>query len=195
MDKTICVFGDSVVQAAYIKRNWVDLLKNHLEEKYTNDFVNVFNLGIGGNTTDDVLDRFESELETRGATTIIFGIGVNDSGYFKITSKPIVEQARFVSNLEKIINLAKKYSQDIIFVGLVLGDDSLLQPFPGSSKGKSYERERTESYDELLKTTVEKVGCKYIYLYDKLEFRDFLDGLHPNESGHRKMFEEIKKYL
>jgi len=195
MDKTVCVSGDSVVQAAYVKTGWVDLLKAHLEEKYTKDFVNVFNLGIGGNTTDDIKNRLDSELKVREATTVVFGIGVNDSGYFKIPSKAIVVKEKFVANLEKIIETAKRYTKDIIFVGLVLGDDSLLQPFPGSSKGKSYAKKRAKIYDELLKKTVEKASCKYVYLFDKLDFGDFSDGLHPNDVGHKKMFEEIKKYF
>lgn len=30
---------------------------------------------------------------------------------------------------------------------------------------------------------------------DKLDFSDFQDGLHPNEQGHRKIFEVIKNYF
>ncbi len=193
MDRTYCVFGDSIVQAAYIKNSWVDFLKNYLEEKHVEDFINVFNLGIGGNTTDDVLSRLENEAKFRGPTSLIFGVGINDSGYFRFPEKPIVEKERFISNLENIIKISKKFTNDIIFTGLVLGDDSLLQPFPGSSQGKSYTTERTIGYDKLIKEIAEKNNCKYIYLFDKLGFEDFSDGLHPNESGHKKIFEVIIK--
>ena len=97
--------------------------------------------------------------------------------------------------MEDITKVAKRITQDVTFVGLVLGDDSLLQPFPESSKGKSYTAERVKNYDSLLKEIAEKNECKYIYLFDKLNFNDFQDGLHPNESGHKKMFEEIKKHF
>lgn len=195
MDKTFCIFGDSVVQAAYIKESWVNLLRIYLENKFKDEIVNVFNLGIGGNTTDDILTRLGVESKFRVPTTIIIGCGVNDSGYFKEPSKPIVEKERFKSNLESLIVMSKKFTVDITFVGLVLGDDSLLQPFPGSSSGKSYTKERSIEYDSELKKTAEGNGCKYIYLFDKLNYEDFSDGLHPNESGHRKMFEEIKKFF
>lgn len=46
-DRTYCIFGDSVTQAAYIETPWVDLLREYLEKKYSNDFINVFNLGVG----------------------------------------------------------------------------------------------------------------------------------------------------
>ena len=101
----------------------------------------------------------------------------------------------FQQNIIKLIELAKKHTTDIIFIGLVLGDDSLLKPFPESSKGESYDHKRAIKYDNLLKNLVESNNCKYIYLYDKLLVEDFIDGLHPNEKGHLKMYEVIKEYF
>lgn len=190
-----CIFGDSVTQATYVKVGWVGLLKQFLEEKYQGDFVNVFNLGVSGNTSEDILKRFEDESSVRKPTEIIFAVGVNDSGYFGIHSKPIVEENKFASNLEELIKKAKKFAQKITFVGLVLGDDSLLQPFPGSSTNKAYSRERVKVYDKIVKDVPEKNGCKFIYVMNKLDFGDFQDGLHPNEQGHKKMFEVIKEYF
>lgn len=193
MDKTFCIFGDSVTQAAYIKNSWVDLLRQYLEEKYNNQFVNVFNLGIGGNTSDDILKRFKAESESRTPTDIIFAFGVNDSGYFRTLDKPIVPEDRFIKNIECLIKEAKTFSKNITFIGLTLGDDSLLKPFPESSKGKSYDLSRVKNYDKTLNEIASKNQCKFVSITDALEFDDFLDGLHPNEQGHRKMFEVIKK--
>lgn len=195
MDKTYCIFGDSIAQAAYAKTGWVELFKQFLEEKYQGDFINVFNLGVGGNTSEDLLKRFENESSVREPTEIIFSIGNNDSGYFGVPVKPITEESKFALNLEDLIKKAKKFSQKITFIGLVLGDDSILQPFPGSSTNKAYSRERVKAYDEIVKDVSEKNGCRFIKVMDKLDFSDFQDGLHPNEQGHRKMFEVIKNYF
>ena len=192
MDKTYCIFGDSITQAAYAKTGWVELLKQFLEEKYQNDFINVFNLGVGGNTSENLLKRFENEAFNRKPTDLVFEIGNNDSGYFGAPVKPITEESKFVLNLEELIRKAKKFSQKITFIGLVLGDDSILQPFPGSSTNKAYSRERVKAYDKIVKDVSEKNGCRFIEIMDKLDFNDFQDGLHPNEQGHRKMFEVIK---
>ena len=91
--------------------------------------------------------------------------------------------------------MARKFTQDIIFVGLVLGDDSILKPFPESSTGKSYSQDQVDAYDKIIKEIAEKRGCKFIKLLNELSFDDFQDGLHPNEPGHKKMFEVIKKYF
>jgi lysophospholipase L1-like esterase len=178
MDKSYCIFGDSVIQAAYVKVSWVTLLKQYLEDKYKDGFINVFNLGIGGNTTGDLLKRFNSEALSRSPTTIIFAVGIDDTKYYN----PI----QFKSNLEKLIKLAKGFTPEIIFVGLVLGDWTGDEPFS---------RERTTNYNQIIKEVAESKECKFIQLQDKLNSRDFRDGLHPNDQGHRKMFEVIKKYL
>lgn len=197
MDKTYCVFGDSISQAAYVRNSWVNLLKADLEEKFQDDFVNVFNLGIDGNTTNDILARFENESTARIPTSIIFAIGVNDSAYIQSISRPIIAEKVFESNLKKLIALAVKFSKDITFVGLVLGDDSILKPLPGGTENYewSYDRKRTENYNNILETITRSENCKFIQLLDQLGPEDFQDGLHPNDQGHRKMFEIIKKYF
>ena len=195
MDKTFCIFGDSVTQAAYIKSSWVELLRNYLENKYHGDFVNVFNLGIGGNTSDDILNRFNAECQSRQPTDIIFLFGVNDSGYFRTPDKLMVQEDRFIDNINNLILNAKTFCRNITFIGLALGDDSLLKPFPGSSKGKSYDIARVKKYNNLLIKISDTNSCRFISIMDKLDNNDFIDGLHPNDKGHLKMFDEIKKWF
>ena len=197
MDKSYCIFGDSVTQAAYVRNSWVDLLKTDLEEKFQDDFVNVFNLGVDGNTTNDILARFENESTARIPTSIIFAVGVNDSAYIQSLSSPITEEKMFEFNLTKLVALAVQFSKDITFVGLVLGDDSTLKPLPGGAENYewSYDKKRTENYNNIQKTVVRSRNCKFIQLLDKLNPDDFQDGLHPNEQGHRKMYKIIKKYF
>lgn len=178
MDKTYCIFGDSVTQAAYIKVGWVDQLRHYLEDKYCDDFINVFNLGIAGNTTGDILKRFKGEALSRKPTSIIFAVGINDTKY----SSPI----KFKANLGKLVKLAKRFSSNITFVGLVLGDWTGDEPFS---------QEKTRDYNQIINGVVELKKCKFIRLQDKLDSKDFMDGLHPNDQGHKKMFEVIKKYF
>lgn len=197
MDKAYCIFGDSVTLAAYVRNSWVDLLRIYLEEKYQDSFVNVFNLGLGGNTTSEILERFEEESRARMPTSIIFAVGVNDSAYRKFVSRPIVEEKTFKSNLERLIVLAAKFSRDVTFVGPVLGDDSILKPSPGEEESDQwwYDKTRVETFDKILMEIARAKKCKFICLLDKLDSKDFPDGLHPNEQGHRKIFEIIKEWF
>ena len=178
MDKIYCFFGDSVTQASYIKTGWVDLLKLYLEEKYKEDFISIFNLGINGNTTEDILKRFEAESQTRKPTSIIFSIGINDTKFD--------DETQFKNNIKIIIKKAKGFNSDITFIGMVLGNDIIEENFSLL---------KTIRYDQIIQEIAESNECRFIELFDKLEPTDFMDRLHPNEKGHQKMFEEIKKYF
>ena len=178
MDKTYCIFGDSVAQAAYVKAGWVELLRQYLEEKYQGDFVNVFNLGVGGDTAKDVLERFETESAARKPTNVIFAVGINDTKFYA--------SENFRVNLEMLIGLAKKVTSEVTLVWLVLGDWKGDEPFS---------REKTTDFNNIIKKVAVSNGCKFISLQDVLEPEDFMDGLHPNEQGHSKMFEVIKKFF
>lgn len=195
MDKTFCIFGDSATQAAYVKVNWVSLFRQYLEDKYKGSFINVFGLGVGGNTTSDILKRFENESIVRNPSSIIFQVGVNDSGYLKTTKNPITNEKQFETNTKKIIDIARNFWKDITFIGLAVGDDSILKPLSGDSAGRSYDRNRVERYDKILRRIAEINVCKYIQILENLAFEDFMDGIHPNEQGHIKIFEIIKEYF
>ena len=114
----ICVFGDSLTYAGYIKNSWTNLLKWYLEENSDED-VELYNLGINGNTSEDILNRFKSESEQRQPDTIIFAYGINDSSYLIEIDKCLVEIEQFRRNTQELINEAKKITSKIIFVGLV----------------------------------------------------------------------------
>lgn len=66
---------------------------------------------------------------------------------------------------------------------------------PGSSRGKSYDKDRSKRYDEILKSTVANNGCKFIELFEVLDKSDFMDGLHQNENGHKKMYQVIRQRI
>ncbi len=175
MDKTYCIFGDSVTQAAYVKVGWVQLFQQYLENKYKDDFVNVFELGIGGNTTDDILKRLQYEASSRNPNFILFAVGINDTKFGS------TEQ--FKSNLIKLIEQAKTFTQEITFIGLVLGDYKGDEPFT---------TEKATDYNRIIKEVSDSNNCKFVQLQEMLKPSDFMDDLHPNEQGHQKMFEVIK---
>lgn len=195
MDRSICIFGDSVTQADYINENYVELLRKHLEKKYPKDYIQVYNLGISGNTTDDVLKRFEFEASIRKPTDILFQVGVNDSGYFEKEENVVISQKEFEKNIERLIDKAKDITPHVTFIGLVLGDENVLQPFNNNPYDKWFNIKRTTAYNNIIKNLAGENSCKYIHLLDKLSPSDFLDGLHPNQNGHINMFEDVKKYF
>lgn len=191
----ICVFGDSVTHASYIKNSWTNLLRQYLEDSSQYE-INLFNLGINGNTSEDILKRIEVECNPRQPNIILLAYGVNDSRYIPELGRCLVKIDEFKRNTQEIIEIAKKFTDTIFFVGVVLGDDNQLKYYQENMYDKRvFDISRSEEYDHSLKEIAAKNNCGYIYLLDKLEPTDFIDGLHPNETGHKKMFEIIKDPL
>ncbi|MFH1611889.1 MAG: GDSL-type esterase/lipase family protein, partial [bacterium] len=114
--RTICIFGDSITWGAYDPENggWANLLRNDLESKD----IHVYNCGVSGDNTDDLLKRFKVESEAREPDAVMFAIGINDSQYTGERQNSRVPKEKFISNLEKLISQTKETTDKIIFVGL-----------------------------------------------------------------------------
>lgn len=190
----ICVFGDSTAWGAYdsekggwVNRLWLDFIKKDEGE------TEVYNLSISGGTTETILARFESEAKIRRADTLIFQTGGNDAAYDKNVRESLVPVDQFEKNIETIIKRAKALTESIIFIGFKNCDES--KTIPVSWCNLCYTNELIKKYNGLMKDVCEKNGIKFIDIFGLLENADFEDGLHPNASGHQKLFEAIKEQL
>ncbi|PIP52722.1 hypothetical protein COX08_04875 [Candidatus Beckwithbacteria bacterium CG23_combo_of_CG06-09_8_20_14_all_34_8] len=193
MNKNICIFGDSVTRASFIKDSWVNLLSQFLIKKYSGDDIEVFNLGINGDNSKDIVKRFGLEAKCRKPQDIIFAFGINDSSFQD--EKQTVNEVSFKKNVLTLIKQAKKITDKIYFIGLVLGHKRWLEAGLMKFIMPSYSIQKAKQYDSIIKQIAQENNCIYIYLMDKLDDNDFIDGLHPNITGHKKMFSEIKKYF
>lgn len=195
MKKTICIFGDSITWGAFLPTRvaWANLLRNYLET--LDKMVSVYDLGIDANTTYDLLERFEFEAKARKPNIIIFAIGINDSAYRKTKDNPVVPKNEFEANLERLIALAREFTNKIFFVGLGKGDDSKTSPLPRSATGKCYDKENAKIYNEIIKFVCERENVIFIDVFDLLNDEDFDDGLHPNLAGHKKIYEAVRGFM
>ncbi len=195
MSKTICIFGDSIAWGAVDSENggWVAQLRRYFE---TNDYnIAVYNQGVSGDNTDDLLARFNVECEAREPQIIIFAIGINDSQYVKTKDNPRVSLEKFQNNLVELINQAKKISDKIVFVGLTKVEESKVMPIPWSDEEKFYDNESIAKYNAIIEKISTKNNLPFVNLLDLLEPNDLDDGLNPNSEGHKKMFLRIKEFL
>jgi acyl-CoA thioesterase I len=186
---SICIFGDSITRGYYDSEQggWAERLKKYLEEKKGE--ADVYNLGISGDYTRDVLFRIECEAAAREAQMIVFAIGINDSIILS-GGKANDTPNEFKENLENLSVIAEKYTKNIIFVGLTRVDESKTNPIPWAPN-KSYRNERIKEYDEAIQNHCEIKKYTFISMEGVLSNNDLEDGVHPNSNGHRKMFEKI----
>lgn len=194
MEKTICIFGDSITWGAWDpeKGGWGARLRSYFE---TNNIeINVYNCGVSGDNTDDLLQRFKIEAIAREPNIIIFAIGINDSQYINSKDNPRVSIEKFQNNLQELVSQAKQITSKIIFVGLTKVDE--LKTIPISwDKIKYYDMENVSKYNSIIKNFCQKNKLTFIDMLDLLRNEDLEEGLHPNINGHKKMFEKIKKFL
>lgn len=195
MSTRICVFGDSITKGVVDPENggWVARLRRYFETNDDYD-ISVYNLGISGDSTDDLLERFKVECAAREPKIIIFAIGINDSLYIKTKDNPLVSLEKFQNNLVKLIRQANNFSDKIIFIGLTKVDESKVMPIPWETE-KFYDNENIAMYNSVIEKVSVKNRLPFLNLLDLLEMSDLDDGLHPNPDGHKKMFLRIKEFL
>jgi lysophospholipase L1-like esterase len=194
MNKIINIFGDSIAWGACDELGgWVNRLRNHLG-KDPDEYSKVYNLGVSGDNSDKLLERFSSENKSRDPDTIIIAIGINDSQYIGSRNNPRVTLDKFESNLLELIVQARKFTKEIIFVGITKVDEKRVMPIPWD-KTKYYDNESIDLYNKKIKEVVENNSVYFIEMFELLKEDDLEDGLHPNSNGHEKIFLRVKDFL
>ena len=191
--KTICIFGASTTWGSwdYEKGGWVNRLRLYFDNKDSD--ITVYNLGVDGDHSGYVLERFKVECEAREPEVIIFSIGGNDS-YTNSKGKPNVPLDQFEKNILELIKLSRDFTKKIIFLGLYFFDELKTKPVPWD-KNVNYTNVSIKRYDEKLKSILEKEDIDYIDIFDLFDKKDFEDGVHLNSQGHEKMFKRVRDYL
>jgi len=201
----ILIFGDSIVWGAIDSERggWVNRLRNFLESEINSESP-IYNLGVAGDNTRDILRRFEFETKQRldekdeEEIVFIFGIGINDSQFVFSQNSQRVPLEEYNNNLEKLLSIARRFSDKILFIGLTPVDEKRTTPVLWN-EDKSYKNIYVKEFNNSLRFFCEKNKIYFIEIFEKLIKIDYVklieDGLHPNSKGHEKIFEIVKDYL
>ena len=202
----ILIFGASGTYGAWDRKGgWAQRLRGFLDEKTLSGLYEhlIYNLGVSGNTTEDLLERFEFETkqrlkEEKEEPIFIFLTGMNDSQFIHSKNQVRFTPEQYKDNLEKLLNLAQKFSLKIIFMGLWPVDETKTTPIPWNAD-KSYKNEYIQKFNEILRVFCKENKVPFIEIFDKLmniDYKNLLeDGLHPDSEGHQKIFEIVKDFL
>ncbi len=182
---------------------WANRLRKFIDQKNLSDknfHYRVYNLGISGNTTEDLLRRFELEVRERikefTDLVIVFQIGINDSQLLISENRTRVSLEQFEKNISKLIEIARKFTNKIIFLGLTPVDEEKVNPIPWRTE-RAYRNNLIKIFNQTIKTICQREKIVFIEIFDKWinqDYKRFLeDGIHPNSLGHEKLFGEILK--
>jgi len=202
----LLIFGNSITYGSWDKEGgWVQRLRNFVDEKNTSNptyYCLIYNLGVPGDTVEEILERFESETKSRldenEELILIFQVGLNDSVYLNDEDEQRFLVEVFQDNIKTLIKISKRFAKKIIFLGLTPVEDKKVDPIPWD-KNKSYKNELIKDFNAKLKETCNKREVGFIDIYEKFienNYESLLDdGVHPNTEGHKRIFEIVKEYL
>lgn len=192
LEGNICVFGDSIVWGAWDKEKagWVNRLKIYCQNNSEEDII--YNLGIPSETTTNLIKRIKNECNSRNPNTIIISIGINDTLYLKDIEKEQTDIETFKENVKTIIDICKLYTKNILFIGLTRINEKYTVPINWNDN-EIYLNKNIEKYNKKIKECCDENDIDFLDILDTLDIEDLCeDGIHPNEIGHKKIFEDIK---
>ena len=153
-------------------------------DKYFPNY-NVYNSGIAGNMTKDILDNMENRVFVYNGTNDLVYSGLDNDG--------------IKNNIEEIINkIYEKNSNTKIYLESI---------YPvNNSLNKEIVETRTNDNIKDLNNKIEKIcnnnKCTYINMYDNLTDKNgnmkriyTVDGLHLNKIGYKVVASKLTKYL
>lgn len=199
----IYLVGDSITQGYWdSKGGWADRIK---AEVLTRDIASGFkyyhgvhNLGVDGNTTQQALERFDSETEARhwrnSEYGVVIAIGTNDTVVNK-EGDTVSDPSRYHLQIEELLSKAKRITNKVAVLNLLPVNEELTNPLPSSNSGKSYTNDRIEMFNKELVEFCKSSNVELIDVRREYLNRDcnslFADGLHPNDAGHEIIFRTV----
>lgn len=140
-----------------------------------------YNLGVRGQTSVEICERFESETAARCRARIrlgiVLGFGVNDTTF--LDGAPTVDPATSIAALKRCIDSAERYRARIMVVG----------PAP---VGDLAQTERIQALSRGFASICEKYQIPYVALAKQLReselWREEIsrnDGAHPGADGYQ----------
>ncbi|MBE6783166.1 MAG: GDSL family lipase [Ruminococcaceae bacterium] len=177
-----------------VGRSYVRVIENMLAVYYPEIKVRVTNSGISGNTSRDLLGRFDRDVVNLNPDWVSICIGINDVWrQFDCPAMPeiCVLPDEYEKNLEEMILRVKDKVKGIF----------ILTPYIMEPLREDMMRKRMDEYVEICRKLAEKYGCIFVDFqkmyedYCKIRHSSYIawDRIHPNQVGATLMAKEFLK--
>ena len=176
-------------------RSYVRIIDNMLSTWYPEILVRVTNSGISGNTSRDLLERYQRDVIDLNPDWVSICIGIND--VWRQFDSPAMADTHvmpeeYEANLEKMI-LAVKDSVKGIF---------LMTPYYMETNAEDGMRKRMDEYGAVFRKLAVKYGCVFIDLqetfnhYFRFRHSTYIawDRIHPSLVGATIIAREFLKH-
>ena len=167
-----------------VGRSYVRVVENMLAAYYPEVRIRVTNSGISGNTSRDLLARFQRDVVDLKPDWVSICIGINDV-WRQFDSPAMPDMAvlpeEYEKNVEKMIKMVKGKTEGIF----------LLSPYYMEPNRQDAMRARMDEYVDICRRLAKKYDCIFIDFqrlyedYCKVRHSTFIawDRVHPNQVG------------
>ncbi len=178
-----------------VGRSYVRVLENMFATYYPEVFLRVTNSGISGDTSRDLLARFDRDVVDRNPDWVSICIGINDV-WRQFDSPAILDSHvlpdKYEKNVEEMILKIKDKVKGIF----------ILSPYIIEPNREDAMRKRMDEYVAIAKKLAEKYGCIFVDFqkmyedYCKIRYSGHIawDRIHPNQIGATLMAKEFLKH-
>lgn len=213
---TVVAFGDSTTAPREVDGKpltvYADILRKEMPASGSK--VTVINAGVRGNTTADAAERFTRDVLSHAPDVVIIQFGANDA-MVDVWKDPPAEQARvaigdYEAHLRTFVRALRDRGTRVI---LMTPNPFRWTPGLRARYGKPpYRLDDVDGLDVLLRVyadmvrqiaKAEKVELVDVYetfqAYNQVEGQSvddlLLDGIHPNDAGHRLVGDRLLETL
>ncbi len=178
-----------------VGRSYVRILENMFAAYYPELFLRITNSGISGDTSRDLLARFDRDVTDLEPEWVSICIGIND--VWRQFDSPAIRDCHVLpeeyrSNLEQMILRVKDSTKGIF----------LLTPYIMEPLRQDKMRSRMDEYAQICRELAQKYGCILVDFqsmyeqYCKIRHSSYIawDRIHPNQIGATLMAREFLKH-
>ena len=167
----------------------------------TNGMTNViYNRGIGGFTTTDMLANMEEMVFATEPSRIFINIGTNDIG------SPDYQMEKLMENYEKILTRIRERLPQAEIYMMAYYPVNETDKLPDTEWARMMFVTRTNENirlaNEAVEKLAEKMGCRFINVNEgltdergKLKKEFTIEGIHMYANGYQVVLDNLKKYL
>ncbi|WP_300679573.1 GDSL-type esterase/lipase family protein [uncultured Acetatifactor sp.] len=160
----------------------------------------IYNRGIGGFTTEDMLQCMEEMVFGTEPGKIFINIGTND------ISRPEYRLEKLMENYGKIIGMIQERLPGAEIYMMAYYPVNEVDKVPDDEWGRGMfatrNNENIRTANEAVKGLAEKMGCRYIDVNQgltdengRLKKAYTVEGIHMYANGYRVVLENLRKYL
>lgn len=177
-----------------VGHSYVRVIENMLAVYYPELSIRVTNSGISGNTSRDLLARFDRDVVSLNPDWVSICIGIND--VWRQFDTPAIADGQvmpdeYEQNVEEMILRVKDKVKGVF----------ILSPYIMEPNSEDMMRHRMNAYVDICRKLAEKHGCVFVdfqKMYEKycsIKHSSYIawDRIHPNQIGATLMAREFLK--